>query len=117
MVDANERVSETLRREFSEEAFDKLDMSEEKKKKIAKKIEVLFQHGIEVSAKYLWPASLQISDGIQSLYSIAAVNSSPFMPPQGFLKMIFSVLNFSSFCTKIQFDQEQINCPHVGKET
>lgn len=53
MVDANERVSETLRREFSEEAFDKLDMSEEKKKKIAKKIEVLFQHGIEVYQGYV----------------------------------------------------------------
>ena len=48
MVDTDERVSETLRREFSEEAFAKLDMPEEKKKKIIKRIDNLFQHGREV---------------------------------------------------------------------
>ena len=52
MVDTDERVSETLRREFSEEAFDKLDMPEEKKKKIMKKIDDLFQHGTEVGFKF-----------------------------------------------------------------
>jgi len=53
MVDSNERVSETLRREFSEEAFGKLDMPEDKKNKIIKKIDHLFQRGEEVFKGYV----------------------------------------------------------------
>lgn len=48
MVESNERVSETLRREFSEEALAKLDLPPEKRQAVAKKIEELFQHGTEV---------------------------------------------------------------------
>lgn len=48
MVESNERISETLRREFSEEAFAKLDLPEERRQAIARKIDDLFKHGTEV---------------------------------------------------------------------
>ena len=49
MVDADEKVSETLRREFSEEAFAKLDMPEQKRQTIMRKIDDLFKRGTEVT--------------------------------------------------------------------
>ena len=49
MVESNERISETLRREFSEEAFAKLDLPEERRQAIVRKIDDLFKHGTEVN--------------------------------------------------------------------
>ena len=48
MVEAGQVISQTLKREFSEEALAKLDMSEEKRKEIATKIDLLFHNGVEV---------------------------------------------------------------------
>eukprot|EP00794_Sanderia_malayensis_P003487 gene3487-3985_t len=53
MVDNNERISQTLRREFSEEALAKLDMSPERRQIVSKKIEELFEHGTEVYKGYV----------------------------------------------------------------
>eukprot|EP00112_Aurelia_sp_Birch-Aquarium-sp1_P007627 Seg1831.8 transcript_id=Seg1831.8/GoldUCD/mRNA.D3Y31 product="Transient receptor potential cation channel subfamily M member 2" protein_id=Seg1831.8/GoldUCD/D3Y31 len=53
MVESNERISETLRREFSEEAFAKLDLPEERRQAIARKIDDLFKHGTEVYKGYV----------------------------------------------------------------
>ena len=51
MVESNERISETLRREFSEEAFAKLDLPEERRQAIVRKIDELFKHGTEVNVE------------------------------------------------------------------
>lgn len=48
MVEPGEHVSETLRKEFTEEALAKLNMSEEKRKQISDRIAYLFKNGVEV---------------------------------------------------------------------
>ncbi|XP_065053971.1 transient receptor potential cation channel subfamily M member-like 2 isoform X2 [Rhopilema esculentum] len=53
MVDADEKISETLRREFSEEAFAKLDMPEQRRQTIIRKIDDLFKRGTEVYKGYV----------------------------------------------------------------
>ena len=49
MVEPGEQVSETLRKEFTEEALAKLEMNEDKRKQISEKIAFLFRNGVEVS--------------------------------------------------------------------
>ena len=49
MVEPGGVVSETLKREFGEEALGSLDKSAEEIAVIQKKIEELFQHGVEVN--------------------------------------------------------------------
>ena len=49
MVEPGEHVSETLRKEFTEEALAKLDMPAEKRKMIADRVAYLFRNGVEVS--------------------------------------------------------------------
>ncbi len=53
MVDNNERISETLKREFSEEALAKLDLAPERRRVMAERIEELFKQGTEVSPELL----------------------------------------------------------------
>ena len=48
MVEPGDVVSETLKREFTEEALGALDKSEEEIATVRKKIEDLFDHGVEV---------------------------------------------------------------------
>ena len=50
MVDANETVSVTLKREFGEEALNSLELSDAKKKELEKQISNLFNSGVTVSA-------------------------------------------------------------------
>ena len=49
MCDPGEKVSNTLKREFMEEATDSLNMTKEKKEEVEKKLKGLFKKGIEVS--------------------------------------------------------------------
>ena len=49
MVEPGEHVSETLQKEFTEEALAKLDMSEEKRKQVSERVAYLFRNGVEVS--------------------------------------------------------------------
>jgi len=49
MVDANENVSVTLKREFGEEALNSLELTEEKKTILEKQINKLFAEGVPVS--------------------------------------------------------------------
>ena len=49
MVDANENVSVTLKREFGEEALNSLELPDEKKKELEKQINQLFAGGKTVS--------------------------------------------------------------------
>ena len=51
MVDADETVSLTLKREFGEEALNLLEMSKEEKKNLEKQISKLFAGGDVVSTK------------------------------------------------------------------
>nr|XP_047136370.1 transient receptor potential cation channel subfamily M member-like 2 [Hydra vulgaris] len=53
MVEPGEKISETLRKEFAEEALAKLEMSEDKQKEISDKITFLFRNGIEVYKGYV----------------------------------------------------------------
>lgn len=53
MVEPGEHVSETLRKEFTEEALAKLNMSEEKRKQISDRIAYLFKNGVEVYKGYV----------------------------------------------------------------
>ncbi len=53
MVDAGENISVTLKREFSEEALNALEATEEERKRIEASIADLFRHGREV-----WKADL-----------------------------------------------------------
>ena len=48
MVDPGEKVTLTLRREFSEEALNGLEMSPIEKDRIKSKLDDLFAHGTEV---------------------------------------------------------------------
>ena len=48
MVDAGEKVSVTLKREFGEEAMNSLDAQKDDKKKIKKDVDTLFKSGQEV---------------------------------------------------------------------
>lgn len=54
MVDANETVSVTLKREFGEEALNSLEMSNEKKIDLERKIAEIFSNGVEVTSLYLF---------------------------------------------------------------
>ena len=49
MVEAGERVTTTLRREFSEEAMNSLEASPEQMHLIEQNVSLLFQHGSKVS--------------------------------------------------------------------
>jgi len=53
MVEPGEHVSETLRKEFTEEALAKLEMSEAKKRQIAERVAYLFRNGVEVYKGYV----------------------------------------------------------------
>ncbi|XP_065560998.1 ADP-ribose pyrophosphatase, mitochondrial-like [Artemia franciscana] len=53
MVDPGEVVSETLKREFMEEALNSLMLAESDKDDLKKKIELLFKHGDEVYRGYV----------------------------------------------------------------
>ncbi|XP_013393750.1 ADP-ribose pyrophosphatase, mitochondrial [Lingula anatina] len=53
MVDAGERVSVTLKREFAEEAMNSLEANSEEKEKIKKSLETLFSKGVEVYRGYV----------------------------------------------------------------
>ena len=48
MVDANETVSETLKREFGEETVNSLKMTSEQKENLEKQISQIFSGGFEV---------------------------------------------------------------------
>lgn len=48
MVEAGEKVSLTIKREFGEEAMNYLEASDEEKNKIIEAIDDLFKHGLEV---------------------------------------------------------------------
>ncbi|XP_023932559.1 ADP-ribose pyrophosphatase, mitochondrial-like [Lingula anatina] len=54
MVDAGERVSVTLKREFAEEAMNSLEANSEEKEKIKKSLETLFSKGVEVIKGPVW---------------------------------------------------------------
>ena len=60
MVDTNEAVSITLKREFGEEALNSLELSEEKKKDLEKKIAKLFSNGIEVPSVILFVIEISV---------------------------------------------------------
>ena len=51
MVDAGEKVSQTLKREFGEEAMNSLSMPSDECKKVEKAVANLFKHGIEVGVQ------------------------------------------------------------------
>ena len=51
MVDAGEKVSQTVRREFGEEAFNTLKMDPNKKKELEAKLKEFFKHGVKVSVQ------------------------------------------------------------------
>lgn len=53
MVDANEQVSQTLKREFGEEALNSLDWSEDKRKSIEEAIAKLFSKGKVIYSGYV----------------------------------------------------------------
>eukprot|EP00055_Hartaetosiga_balthica_P008564 m.32327 g.32327 ORF g.32327 m.32327 type:complete len:276 (+) comp6376_c0_seq3:45-872(+) len=53
MVDEGEQVSLTLAREFSEEALNSMEMSEEEKHKIAEKVHEAFTHGEKIYEGYV----------------------------------------------------------------
>lgn len=48
MVEPGQNVSETLRKEFTEEALAKLDMTEDKRAQLANRINHLFRNGKDV---------------------------------------------------------------------
>ena len=48
-MEPGEHVSETLRKEFTEEALAKLNMSEDKRKQISERVAYIFRNGVEVS--------------------------------------------------------------------
>lgn len=48
MNDPNEKVSQTLKREFMEEAIDCLGENKEKKEEISKYLKIFFENGTEV---------------------------------------------------------------------
>lgn len=49
MVEPGHQVSQTLLREFSEEALGELDKTEEERQELQKKVKELLKHGKEVS--------------------------------------------------------------------
>ena len=49
MRDPGEKVSQTLKREFMEEALNVLKLDEDEKQKIAKRLSQFFEDGTEVS--------------------------------------------------------------------
>ena len=49
MVDPGENVNVTLKREFSEEAMNSLEMPEDKVKQLTKQVDELFSSGTEFS--------------------------------------------------------------------
>jgi len=51
MVEPGENVSETLRKEFTEEALAKLEMRKEKRDQLSRRINQLFANGVEVGNK------------------------------------------------------------------
>jgi ADP-ribose pyrophosphatase len=53
MVDPGENVSVTLKREFGEEALNSLEIEEEKRQKLQKRISEFFTNGYEVSVKFI----------------------------------------------------------------
>lgn len=53
MVEAGEKVSLTIKREFGEEAMNYLEASDEEKNKIIEAIDDLFKHGLEVYSGYV----------------------------------------------------------------
>ena len=55
MVEPGDVVSETLKREFTEEALGALDKSEEEIAAVGKKIDDLFDHGVEVREDQPYP--------------------------------------------------------------
>lgn len=48
MVDAGENINVTLKREFSEEAMNTLELPPEQVERVAKQVDQLFSHGVEV---------------------------------------------------------------------
>ena len=54
MVDAGEKVSVTLKREFGEEAMNSIGASDKEKSKIKKEVDKLFKHGQEVGLSNIW---------------------------------------------------------------
>ena len=48
MRDPGEKISQTLKREFMEEALDSLRLNEEKKFDLEMKLQLMFLNGIEV---------------------------------------------------------------------
>ncbi len=48
MVDPGEVITETLKREFAEEALNALELDEDQKRVIQEAVEQIFQNGIEV---------------------------------------------------------------------
>ena len=53
-MDRGEDVSNTMKREFGEEALNSLEATSQEKKRIKLDIEKLFQNGVDVSVCYLW---------------------------------------------------------------
>ena len=66
MVDPGEVVSETLKREFMEEALNSLMLAESDKDDLKKKIELLFKHGDEVNPNFRYDCLLAVSNWISS---------------------------------------------------
>jgi len=55
MIDAGEQLSVTLKREFSEEALNCLDVKNQQRELIREKVEQIFEHGQPVSiAFHIW---------------------------------------------------------------
>jgi len=52
MIDAGEQLSVTLKREFSEEALNCLDVKNQQRELIREKVEQIFEHGQPVSIAF-----------------------------------------------------------------
>lgn len=59
MRDTGERISQTLKREFMEEALDALNLNDEKKSELEEKLRKLFDTGVEVELSILSSRSFQ----------------------------------------------------------
>uniref|UniRef100_A0A0B6YT90 Nudix hydrolase domain-containing protein n=2 Tax=Arion vulgaris TaxID=1028688 RepID=A0A0B6YT90_9EUPU len=53
MVDPNELITQTMKREFGEEALNSLEVSDSERKTIAESVDILFKNGVEVFRGYV----------------------------------------------------------------
>ena len=103
MVEPGENVSETLRKEFTEEALAKLAMEKEQRDELSARIDMLFSNGVEVCIMYcLFLVSKFIVHYVKSFFLTDSMgplfSSTPNTPITPITPTTIKKVTFGVFC-------------------